>query len=477
MIIREEANRLRRNLLITGVAALAGMTGNPAGAGHGPAHDQGKQFDLVDVRDFRTDAGSDWTAALNAATAVAARVYLPAGEYVLNAANWPSHTEIFGDGESTVLHVRANADYLITCDSGSPDIERNISNLSMHDLQLRGTCDVDGFAEYKHLVSLSGVSNVRFRNVLFKGFRGDGLYIGSGNRPGVERHNTNVIVENCRFDGINNANRNAITIIDCDGMLVTNNVFENTTAPHMPGAVDVEPNRFTFPVVKNIQVKNNQFRRIGGFTGIVAVSVPSTVAMTPANILVEGNTSTDYLGNGAFFFFNAHRAATAESSDNNILVRNNTMRGGGKPFLLTGKRITVRDNRFEDLKHTGRVGFTKEVDTVQDVALINNVFMRCGSVEGYGVAVHTADQVRFIGNKFIDCGTGTMPRASAVVFGRGKSSNVSFEGNEFTSPTGKTLVAITRDPGHSMLAPTNRFSGNQVNGLGVHFQASGGNSS
>ncbi|HEY0845090.1 MAG TPA: right-handed parallel beta-helix repeat-containing protein [Noviherbaspirillum sp.] len=476
MTTRNEASRLRRNLLVAGAAAFAGVYGRPTSNAHAAGHGGSKPHDLVNVHDFRTDTGADWTAAANAATAVAARVYFPAGEYMLNAANWPSDTEIFGDGDATILRVSGDADYLFTCDSGSSLVEQNVTNLYMHDLQLRGTCDIDGFAEYKHLVSLNGVSNVRFRHVLFRGFRGDGLYIGSGNRPGIERHNTDVVVENCRFDGINNANRNAITIIDCDRLLVTNNVFENTTAPHMPGAVDIEPNKYSFPIVRNLTVANNQFRRIGGFTGIVAVSVPSTVSMPPTNILVEGNTATDCTGRGAFFFFNTHRAVSAESPDNKIVVRQNIMRGGGKPFMLTGKRIVVQGNVFEDLRHTGRIGSTKDIDTAVDVELVNNTFLRCGSVEGYGVALHTADHVRFIGNRFVDCGTGTLPRASAVVFGKGRSSNVTFDRNEFSSPTGKTLSAIARDAGHTLQVPTNRFIGNQLNGLSVHFQASAGNS-
>lgn len=467
---------MRRNLLVTGAATIAGLCGAPTRADGGVDHTHGKSRELVNVHDFRTDTGSDWTAAINAATAVASRVYFPAGEYMLNAANWPSNTEIFGDGDATVLYAPVVAKYLFSCDSGSPRIEHNTSNLYMHDLQVRGTCDVDGFSEHKHLLSLNGVSNVRFHNVLFRGFRGDGLYIGSGNLPGMERHNTNVSVENCRFDGINNANRNAITIIDCDGMRVANCTFENTTAPHMPGAIDAEPNKFSFHVVKNLRITNNRFRKIGGFTGIIAVSVPSTVSMTPSNIVVDGNTSTDYLGKGGFFFFNANKLPAADSADNNILIQKNRMRGGGKAFLLTGKRITVRDNVFEDLRQGGSIGYTKNVDAAFDVELINNVFLRCGTVEGYGVSVHSADHVRFVGNSFIDCGTGKLPRASAVVFRRGRSSSVKFERNRFSSPTGMTRMAITRDAAHSMQPRTNRFSDNEVNGLSVQFQSGEGDS-
>lgn len=465
-----EAVRQRRNFLAMAAATLTGFFGSSCGGGGAEARALG----VASVQDYQTAPGSDWTAAANAAVAASSRVYFPAGEYSLNAVNWPANTEIFGDGDSTILRMPASASFLFTCDSGSARLENNITGLYMHDLQLRGTSDVDGFSEFKHLVSLNGVSNVVIRRVLFKGFRGDGLYIGSGNTAGSERHNTGVLVEQCRFDGINNANRNAISIIDGDGIVVRENLFENTTSPQMPGAIDIEPDHFDFPVVRNIKIVNNRFRRIGGFTGIIAVSVPATVKSTPANILVEGNESTDAIGSGAFFFFNAHTLPTADSPSNTVTVRKNSARVGGMPFLVAGKGFTFSDNVFEDLAKSGCLGFTEATDAVRDVQLLNNQLLRCGATDGAGVSIFKADNLRFSGNRFVDCGAGKPPRlASAVVLRPGRSARITFEDNVFSSPTGRTSVAVSTDAEHVLAQASNQFIRNQLNGLALQFLSRG----
>lgn len=451
-------------------ATLTGFFGTSCGGGSAEARERR----VANILAFQATPGPDWTAAANAAFAASSRVYFPAGEYSLNAVNWPANTEIFGDGDSSVLRMPASAHYLFTCDSGSARVDDNISGLYMHDLQLRGTSDVDGFSEFKHLVSLNGVSNVVFRRVLFKGFRGDGLYIGSGNTAGTERHNTGVLVEQCRFDGINNANRNAVSIIDCDGLVVRQNVFENTTSPHMPGAIDIEPDRFDFPIVRNLNIVNNRFRRIGGFTGIIAVSVPATVKSTPSDIVVEGNVSTDAIGSSAFFFFNTHVLPTDDSPTNNVTVHKNSVRSGSMPFLVAGKGFTLSDNVFEDLTHSGCLGFTEANDAVRDVKLLNNLLLRCGATSGAGVSVFKADNLRFAGNRFVDCGAGKPPRlASAVAFRPGRSSGVTFEDNEFSSPTGKTSIAVSTDAEHVLAQATNRFIRNRLGGLALQFLSRG----
>lgn len=464
-------NLQRRNFLVLGAAAMSGVLGASCGGSAGSAGP--KTQELANVHSFQGVPGSDWTAAANAAVATARRVYFPRGEYLLDAVDWPANTEIFGDGDATVLRMPAKARYLFTNDSGSRLEEQNIVNLYMHDVQLRASSDMDGFSEFRHLVSLNGVTNARFRNVLFRGFRGDGLYIGSGNDPGVERHNRDIVVENCRFDGINRANRNGITVIDCDGLLVQGCHFQNMTAANMPGAIDLEPDKLPFHVIKNVRILNNQFEGIGGFTGVVAVTVPAEVELVPTHITVEGNKSVNYVGTGPFFFFNAQRLPTSSSTENRVRLLNNTVIGGVRPFLLSGRDFLVQGNVFQDFTHAATLGFTDAKDAVLDVELRNNLFLRCGSVGGAGVSVYTGENLRFIGNRFVDCGSGKPLLASAVAFFNGRSVGVSFSENEFTSPTGKTLAAISKDAMHSFASMTNSFAENKLNGLSVTFQAKG----
>lgn len=445
-------------------------------AGIGKVHAQtgmGKQIELVNLLNFATPGVSDWTAALNQATAIARRVYIPAGEYLLRGADWPADTELFGDGDATVLRVPADANYLITNDSGSHLEQGNIVNLFMHDLQLRGTCDVDGFSEFRHLVSLNGVTGARFSRVLFKGFRGDGLYVGSGNSGRTERHNRDVSLDTCRFDGINRQNRNGITVIDCDGFRVEDCTFENMTSARMPGAIDIEPNPNPYHLVRNIGILRNRFNNIGGNVGVIAVYVPAVVVATPANITVELNMSDNYAGTGAFFMFNDNRLPYAGSPENNIRVAGNYARQGVRPFLiLGGKRVILEANTFTDFSRPGFVGFSGNsgaTSSVRDLRFFRNTLTRCGFRESSAVTVFNVDGARFVGNRFIDPANGNPVTSSAIRFARGKSSGIIFSDNEFLSHPGKSLAAIRTEPEHVFTPATNRFARNRLHGQENHF--------
>jgi hypothetical protein len=458
--------RKRRLILQCGAA---GLTASVLGA---RAQDSGaKERDLVNLHDYQAAPGSDWTAALNQACASARRVYIPAGEYVVRAATWPSDTEIFGDGERTVLRVPADANYVFTAEGG-PERARNVRKLYMHDLQLRGSSDIDGFSEFKHLVSINGVSGVRFVRVLFRGFRGDGLYVGAGNRDGTERHNSDVQVLDCVFDGINRANRNGITVIDCDGFRVAGCRFKNMTMPQMPGAIDIEPNRNPYHVVRNIVVSDNNFSQIGGNVGVVAVYVPAEVRAAPVNVTVERNSSDNYVGSGAFFFYNDNRKPPPDGIDNNVRLNENKARNGASPFTLrSGRGFVVSGNRFSDFTHPAYIGYALPATTVEKLTFLNNELLRTGSSSSAGMAVYNAADLRFDGNVFADCGNAGASTASAILFARGRSAGVHFEGNTFSTTSSRRLIAIRKDAAHVFDPASNRFAGNRLNGLTNFFQA------
>src|SRR4029079_9826658 len=136
-------------------------------------------------------------------------VNVPAGTFLVHNLPLRAGLTLAGGGEASVLRSKTGPGFALLCDSGSPDLASNVRGIVVRNLQLRGSCDTDGFEEHQHLASLNGVSDVTFHNVIFRGFRGDGLYVGSGwNSPKAERHNRNVLVRSCTFDGINHQNRN-----------------------------------------------------------------------------------------------------------------------------------------------------------------------------------------------------------------------------------------------------------------------------
>ncbi|MYM37364.1 hypothetical protein GTP38_23840, partial [Duganella sp. FT94W] len=376
--------------------------------------------------------------------------------------------EIFGDGDTTILKMPTAAPMLISCDSGSASVANNIANLKMSRVQLLATCDVDGFSEHQHLMNLRGVSNVLFEDVLFKGFRGDGAYIG-GNSSSVGRHNENISFVRCRFDGINRQNRNGISFIDINGGLVDGCVFTNCTAPNMPGAIDMEPNPTnTFAIIKNVQIQKCLFANNGGNLGEVGLYVPDTVTAPPQNITVVDCASSDYAGTGSFASFNTNRSPTASSVENDYRFIRNDVRGGNNPFtIFDGKRITFDGNTFIDMRDAGLLGAT---NAVRDVKLLNNEFIRVGSVKAIGLKLCKADYVRISKCLFSDCGTGAAG-SYALDFNVGTSSFIDIEDIIIDTPTGKTLVGIVKEAAHTFTPATNSFYRNRLNGLGNWFQA------
>jgi hypothetical protein len=89
-------------------------------------------------------------------------------------------------------------------------------------------------------------------NCVIEGFRGDGIIFGSGLNDNAapntltERHNVDVTVTNCYIDGVNNDNRNGISVIDGNGVTIENNYFTRCSRSNMPGAIDIEPDAGVF---------------------------------------------------------------------------------------------------------------------------------------------------------------------------------------------------------------------------------------
>ena len=120
-----------------------------------------------------------------------------------------------GDNLPKLLQ-RANApanEFVLTCNNqtgGSTNPADNATGIRLQNFEVVGRVATEGFLEQCHLVAVSAVTDLEIRSVKFTGFKGDGLYIGSGlGVGGVERHNRNIKVFNCIFDGVNRDNRNS----------------------------------------------------------------------------------------------------------------------------------------------------------------------------------------------------------------------------------------------------------------------------
>ena len=139
--------------------------------------------------------------------------------------------------------------------------EENIKAITCCQIHFLGTVVADGFQEFKHLIMMQGATDIDIQTCWFTGWQGDAIVVRSGNFTAAAQ-NRNVKIKDCVFDGVNNNNRNAISITDVYGMTIRDNKFMNCTrngelgytrpdaydifnpnkGPAMPGAIDIEPN-------------------------------------------------------------------------------------------------------------------------------------------------------------------------------------------------------------------------------------------
>jgi hypothetical protein len=433
---------------------------------------EAKLAQTVSVKDFGAvgDGVTDDTAAFANSFATGKAVYAPAATYLLNYLQVPSNTYLFGDGASTIIKpFTPDVRCALGAESGSASTY--IENITIRDVQFLGAVATQGFSEQKHLTSFNGVRNLLIENCHFVGFRGDGIYLGSGDAGGAtERHNINVAVRGCLFDGVNKDNRNAISIIDGDDVIVEDCYFTRTTRSNMPGAIDIEPNANTFHVVQNIKILNNKFFDIGGGAGAIAFVFQEQAYTTPpSNFLVSGNTIDTCAFAGIYWQYNITGGVTDSYASNNIVVSENVTKNTTFPFIfINAKTLTIENNTFETSSQGARLSTLLANQNIIDVLVQNNLFVDCATASGGGLGILPATRVSVLNNEFNDCGNGT--NGGAIQFNSGTSSSVTIAGNNFVTPTGKTIYAIRKEAGHTFTPATNAFFNNRLNGLSNTFE-------
>lgn len=321
----------------------------------------------VDVRTHGAlgDGNADDTQAIQAAIDTVRQagggvVYVPKGTYVVNGLTLYSNIQLVGSGWESVLKTKTGPKesdrprFLVSVnrgDGGTPNPADNAVNIVIRDLQLRGTVDTDGFFEQKHLLNLNAVSHVLIENVNFTGFRGDAVYLGSGNLSGIERHNIDVTIRKCLFDGLNNENRNGVSIIDGDGIIVEDSVFHNVTKKGMPGQIDVEPDEGSYPVVRNLRFRHNAFDHCGGGFGIVYYTPHLKLDQKPSNIVIANNQFLDdCIPTGYMIAVITGEEMNETLPAMNVLIESNVIKSQVQPIHLKKvKGAVVKDNYFPTL--------------------------------------------------------------------------------------------------------------------------------
>lgn len=371
-------------------AALA-ASGGSALVGYLPASGtattvQAKLRQIVSAADYGFATGG--TGAANA-TALAAAisglssggiVNIGPGTFTLNTVTIPSDITIQGAGMDSTIIVQGTltaASYgVLYANSGSSSAY--IENLTIRDLTVK--CTAGTFSQFNHLISMNGVRNLLVARVKFQAFQGDGLYLGSGVNGTDERHNLNATVRDCVFDGVNNENRNGISVIDGDGVLIDHCTFKNCTKSTQPGPIDIEPDANAFAIIKNITIRNCSFNLCGGSIAEIAMYIPSAVTALPRHINIEDNDFRAYAGSGSEIYIDVQRTLTAADESMAVNISGNQGKSGYVPInLLACKGVTVTDtNTFQDYGAPCNIGFNGSTDKAWDVIWQPNL-IRCGT--------------------------------------------------------------------------------------------------
>jgi hypothetical protein len=383
-------------------ASLAAPTGSalvgylPSGTGAVATTVQSKLRESVSVLDFLpagyvTDGSVDYTTQIQAALTAANRVYFPSGSYLITTVNLKANQTVYGDGASSIIIQSVDAvatgtsNGVFYADSGSTSAF--LDGITVRDLRFQGQVATLGFFEFLHLLSLNGVSNVNIERCHFYGWRGDGVYIGCSATGSTERHNKNIHISDCLFDGVNNDNRNGISVIDGEGIFITNNKFINCTRTNMPGAIDFEPNGSdAWHILRNCIVTGNHFEHCGGNVASVGFYLAGSAGWTlkPECFVVTNNTQiTPIAGSASSAFAAVILGTDGADTVGHVSITGNTVHSF-KPFdIRQVNGVAIANNVFNS-DAGGFIGFNA-TDTQKNTSITGNVFV--GGNVNYAIIV------------------------------------------------------------------------------------------
>jgi hypothetical protein len=417
------------------------------------------------------DGVTDDSAAIQAAVDAHQSVYFPPGNYLCaSIITLRDGSVLRGAGIAATRIIKsANngaSQGVLYANSGSSSAF--IDDVYISDMEVDGLVSSLAFSEFRHLISLNGVKDCVVERVRFSGFRGDGLYIGSGIVGGDERHNVNVTVRDCVFDGVNSDNRNGITVIDCDGLMIENNTFRNCTKSTMPGPIDIEPDGNAFTILRDIVVRGNTIESFGGSTGL-AVSIPVALTTTLNTVLIEGNfikgaTKANALG----IYILTAEAISSAIKPMGISIIGNTVDDTGAVAMTPFKAVKVRGLIVEN--NTFRNGTVAELGDVTSTsvtlmgALIRgNHFNKNGNTQG-ALQVGTVDTLDISNNLFQEPNAGTSTIGIRFLGSGVTTTSIRVKVRDNTFIKGASQTHSVNVSGHTLDTATNTEYGNRVSG-------------
>ena len=345
------------------------------------------------------------------------RVYVPAGTYPVKQLNLRSDIELYGDGQASELKAHDDTlacEFMLVThvrDGGTPDVADNMRNIHLHDLKLNGRVAEFGYQQFWYLLAVNATSDLTVERVMFHGFRGDGMYVGSGTLHGTERHNQRIAVRDCVFDGAVKDNRNGLSIIDCDHLTVANCIFRNignAKLSHSVGGIDFEPDH-NWSVYRNVTISHCKF---------IDIDTVNTAGITFFNGHQTGSNIHDWVVSDCQFtncywgIDSATRPKTTADVADNLSVLNchflNSIRvdiavnglSGTQISGCTFQRSPPGSGPGGDAIRLGSFAYGTSENAI-DTVITGNTFIGIRPQMG-AIGVLGADRVVCAGNVFVD---------------------------------------------------------------------------
>ena len=323
------------------------------------------------------------------------------------------------DTPNSSMYVAATYAY----SQGDEILANNKRKIRIRGIRFEGRRSESGFGyqPFSHNVAVNATSDITFEDCEFTNFRGDGLYVGSGTNGGIERHNENVKIIRCKFDGDGYANRNGLSIIDCDGLIVDACEFRNIGSSSLSesvGAIDFEPDN-SFSIYRNVVIKDCAFYDINqtNTAAITFFNGQQTVAGNIRDLTVEG-----------CYFEGCYRSIFTSSKDkslgdvtDNLVVRNNEF------VNSTLEDISLAFHRF------------KLIDNTHRLIPSQSASHRGGELIGQVVGGNTRNAIdcEIRGNRF----EGLRPQFGAIaIFG---ARGAEIKNNTFSNISGRPVTLIS----------------------------------